>query len=193
MNKTIGILVFFSFFFIQKSEGQRFRGAVVAGLNLVQLDGDGLLGFHQAKFQGGIQVYTKLAERWELGVGILYNQQGSKRTATDFPSEFNKIDLNMVEVPVLFHFHEWKFLVNGGFSYSRLINYHILNNKEENVTADYEFNPTLFSILLGVTLNINEHFGVDLQWSKSLNSLYTREDKLEMHSRAVALRGIYFF
>ncbi len=194
MNKTLIITAAFLCFILQNGLGQRrFRAAAVGGINLVQLDGDGLFGFHQAKLQGGLKVYTRLSERWEFGVGILYTQHGSKRAVVDFPSEFNKIDLNMVEVPILFHFHEWKFLVNGGFSYSRLINYHILSDKDEDVTADYQFEPTIFSIILGVTLNINEHFGVDLRWSKSLNSLYTREDNLKMITRVFAIRGMYFF
>lgn len=193
MHKTLWVLITCLFFVVQEGQSQRFRAAATGGLNLVQLDGDGLLGFHQVKFQAGLKVYTKLSERWEFGVGLLYSQQGSKRTATDFLSEFNKIDLNMVEVPLLFHFHEWKFLVNGGVSYARLINYTILNNKDEDATDLYDFEPTIFSIILGVTLNINEHFGVDLRWSKSLNSLYTNEHNIKMLSRVFAIRGMYFF
>ncbi len=193
MKKILTIIIFGLFLLPLKAQERRFRAAAVGGLNLVQLDGDGLLGFHHFKLQGGLKVYTKLSERWEFGAGILFTQHGSKRAAVDNVPVFKQIDMNMVEVPVLMHFHEWKFIVNGGVSYARLINYRIINYKNEEVTEDYAFNPTMFSIILGATLNINEHFGVDLRWSKSLNSLYRLENGTKMKSRVFAIRGMYFF
>ncbi|MEL6944126.1 MAG: hypothetical protein AAFO82_15815, partial [Bacteroidota bacterium] len=51
---------------------QRFKGAVVAGMNVSQIDGDLLFGFNKFGFNGGVQVSTIFTERWEMSVELLY-------------------------------------------------------------------------------------------------------------------------
>lgn len=190
----LGVLVLsFLFCFSQEGKAQRFKAGVVAGANLNQIDGDLLIGFHHIGFHGGLKVYTIFTERWEMGLSILYSQQGSKAAATDYSLNYDKLQFNFVEVPVLIHFNEWKFKLGTGFSYSRLINYKITDITGDDISDLQDYNSNIFSFIVETSFNVNENLAFNLRWSKSMNNLQANPDNGVFKSRVIGLRAIYTF
>ncbi|MEM8523965.1 MAG: porin family protein [Bacteroidota bacterium] len=174
---------------------QRFKGALVAGMNVSQIDGDLLIGFNKFGFNAGAQVSTVFTERWEMSVELLYSQRGSDRTRNDGPIiEYNRIDLNYVEVPVMLHFIDWKFHFTGGFAYHRLINFEALNQESEDITEFQNYRENNFGITLGATYFATEHIGFDLRWSRSLLDLQIINNQLiKWAEKWITFRTIYVF
>jgi hypothetical protein len=197
MKKYIPGILFLFLFMLQlatPASAQRFKAGLAGGFNLSQLDGDKLIGFNQIGVNAGGRVAAVLSNRWELGVEMLYSQQGSSRVRTDDPSSiYDKIRLNFVEAPVTINFREWKFLLTAGFSYSRLINFKVVDYTGEDITDNQTYNPDIFSMIFGATYNFNEHFGIEVRWSRYLNDLQADESDNKLIGRTIGIRGVYMF
>ncbi|MCI5080098.1 MAG: PorT family protein [Saprospiraceae bacterium] len=192
--RTFSILLMFSllFCFSQQLEAQRFKAGIVAGINLSQLDGDDLVGYNRIGINAGGKVAAVLTDRLELGMELLYSQKGSNRSRTDnFNSTFDEIRLNYVEVPVMLSFTDWKFQVNGGFSYARLIDYRVEDFLEGDVTESFEYNQNIFSIVVGATYFFRENFGLNLRWTQSVSDLQGIDGGNTIRDRTIGLRLLY--
>lgn len=175
------------------AQAQRFKGGLIGGINLAQLDGDKLTGFNKIGFNAGARVSAVLTERWQLSIEMLYAQQGSSRTKNDdFSSIYDKIHLNFVEVPVMINFLEWKFHVSAGFSYGRLMNFEVIDATGEDTSDLQNFNSDIFSGILGATYYFNDHVGLNIRWSKYFNDLAGKGDN-QLIGRVVGIRGVYMF
>lgn len=126
MNKRVFVYIF-SLLFIgisNISNAQIFKGMVMGGLNISQIDGDESAGYSKFGFNGGIGVMAALdkTESFHLSLEMLFNQLGAKENLDPF--QYNT-RLNYVSIPVLFHYEDkkggWTF--GGGFQYSRLISF----------------------------------------------------------------------
>ena len=135
------ILVYLGvFLFCIKSEAQQFKGSIVSGLTLAQIDGDLLSGFNQPGLRGGLHLDSRINDRWSIAMEMAFSQSGSRRQLTDSPGAvIHKIKLNQVEVPVLVQFTEWKFKVGSGLVYQRLVNYSIKDIAGYDATEFYSF------------------------------------------------------
>ena len=154
------------------SQVSRFKGSLLAGLNLSQIDGDRLAGFNQPGAAAGIQVNTIFSTRWEMSMALQFAQQGARRNLNDDPAAaYARIRLNRVEVPVMLQFNEWKFQVGAGLSYSRLIRQRVLDSLEEDVSDQIGFRPDGLSYLFGGTFFFKPDTGFHIQWQKGLWSL----------------------
>lgn len=176
------------------AQAQRFQGGITAGFNMSQLDGDRLAGYNQVGLCGGLRASAVLAEKWQLSLELLYSQLGSDRARNDDPSSiYDNIRLNTVEAPVFVSYTDWKFRVYAGGSFARLINYKVIDIVGEDITDQQTFNPDLFSLILGATFHFSEKFGLDIRWSRHLNSLQADAGDGRILGRQVSIRGVYLF
>lgn len=176
------------------AQAQRFQGGITAGFNMSQLDGDRLAGYNQIGLVGGLRASALLADKWQLSLELLYSQLGSDRARNDDPSSiYDNIRLNLVEAPVFVSYTDWKFKVYAGGSYGRLINYKVIDVVGEDITDNQTFNPDLFSMILGATFHFSEKFGLDVRWSRHLNSLQADAGDGRILGRQVSIRGVYLF
>jgi hypothetical protein len=198
--KLLFLLLFFATQLAAQSNNQRFEGGLVAGINLSQIDGDLLDGFNQPGFHAGAKVNAIITERWRAGIELLYAQQGASRHRLDNPvAAYEKIRINTVEVPVLAHFRDWKIDATAGFSYSRVINYEIIDVTGEDVSDQIPFSPNIYSVVLGVSFRLNEDWAIEFRWSRWMNNI--REDDIVMipggegkfFGRNLTFRGAYTF
>lgn len=172
----------------------RFKASGVVGLNLSQIDGDLLNGFDQPGLHAGMHVSAILSERWELGMELLYNQQGSRRNVySNSQSIYDNIRLNVVEAPVQILFNEWKFQLGAGFSYARIINAKVIDVSGADITEQQNFRDDLINVVLGGTFNFSERWGLNVRWSRSLNNL--RQNKADglFVARSLGIRAVYYF
>lgn len=161
----------------QQLSAQTFSAMLVGGFNLSQIDGDKLGGFNKIGFNTGARVSAKLTDRWSLSTEFLYSQQGASRVPTDdISSQYDKIRLNFVEVPLMINFSDWKILASAGVSYSRLINYEVINDVGSDITELEDYRTDIPSIILGATYFFSEKVAFNFRWSKYLSSLKAPDD-----------------
>ncbi len=173
---------------------RRFIGGIVAGINLSQIDGDDLSGFNQVGLNLGGRVAAVLAPRWQLSMEMLFSQEGSHRNLGDPASAgIDRIRLQMVEVPFMLHFLEWKFHVKAGFSYARVITYTVEDAFGEDVSDLQDYRPNLFFIRFGATYYFNPQIGLNLGWNKSLVNMEADNDAGTLLGRNIYIRGVYLF
>lgn len=178
----------------QIAGAQTFKGGLIGGFNMAQIDGDKLGGYNQIGFAGGLRAAALFNDRWQLGIEMLFSQQGSHRVRDDDPASlYENIRLNFVEAPVLIHFSDWKFRIGAGASYSRLMNYKIIDYSGADITDTETLNPGIFSLVLGITFNFNDHWGLDVRWSRYLNNLQSDKEEAPFFGRVIGIRTIYTF
>jgi hypothetical protein len=188
------ILIYLGIFlFSGRSEGQQFKGSIISGLTLAQIDGDLLSGFNQPGLRGGLHLDSRINDRWSLAMEMAFSQSGSRRQLTDSPGAIlYKIRLNQVEVPLMVQFTEWKFKVGTGFIYQRLFNYALKDIAGSDVTKFYSFRNNHLSFLAACTVQFNERWGMVLSWSKSINALQTNNPAIKFRSRVIGIQTIIY-
>lgn len=195
MKKLFTAILICISFLVGKLEAQddrTFEGNILIGFNLSQIDGDLLAGFNKIGLNAGARVGVSFSERWKASVGLQFAQGGSSFGNNEFSSsQFDRIQLNKVEVPLLVHFKEWKFNLNAGLIYSRLINYKITDVVGEDLTDVILFQDDLLSITIGATYFINDKWGVDFLWSKSLTDLMADPDASTFLTRDLTFRLLF--
>lgn len=180
---------------------RRFEGSAIAGFNLTQIDGDLLEGFNKPGFNVGAKVDAVLTERWRVGIEFLFSQQGARRDRLDNPaSPYDRIHFNMLEVPLMAHFRDWKMEASAGFSYGRIINFEIIDSTGEDASDTIPLSEDVFSLILGGSFHFTENWALNVQWSRWLNNI--REDNIQFIpggesgkfiGRTITVRGIYTF
>jgi len=179
--------------FCLQMKGQQFKGSLISGPTLAQIDGDLLSGFNQPGFRGGFHLDSRMNDRWSLALEMAFSQAGSRRQLTDSPGAIlHKIRLNQVEVPVMVQFSEWKFKVGTGLVYQRLFHYAIKDISGSDVTEFYTFRNNHVSFLASCTMRFNDRWGMVLSWSKSVNALQTNNPALPFRSRVIGIQTIIY-
>lgn len=126
--KRLVVLVLTSFFFLliaEKTNAQRILGGLSVGMNLTQVDGDDLYGFHKVGLNVGPMVAIPFGKKsnWSVSMELLYSQKGSYHHGSVDSLNY-KLVQDYAEIPVLIHFTDKKIISGGvGFSYGQLINY----------------------------------------------------------------------
>lgn len=168
---------------------QTFQATAALGFNLSQIDGDKLFGFNQIGLNGGLRVGVNLSERWQTSLEMRFSQQGSHRTRNDAASAaLDVIRLNLVEVPLMINFSDWKIQAGGGLVYSRLVNYRVVDVNGTDVSELQNFRDNGLAMIFAGTYYFREKWGLSVEWSKYLTNLQTDPGAQRFISRNVAVR-----
>ncbi|MEM9834903.1 MAG: porin family protein [Bacteroidota bacterium] len=189
MHKLLFSLLLLSCFTAVK--GQTFQASVLAGFNMSQIDGDELSGFNSLGFNGGLRVLAVLSDRWRVGPELLFSQQGSRRGVNEFTSDFERVSLNTVEVPLMVYFKDWRFTAEAGLAYQRLINYTIEDPGGADISEDFQFRDNLLNIQFGVTLYLRPNLGINFRWSEHLTDIEANDGNLTLTGRKISIRAVY--
>jgi hypothetical protein len=134
-------------YFTDETE-KRFYGGIVAGVNMCQVDGDGLSGFHRVGLNIGGVVKWQIHPKVVTDVEMLFSQKGSKSVSQNANGnigsyfEFYDIKLNYAEVPIIFNY-----LINKKYQVGLGASYNALIGSKETYETPYgitEFDPELF-------------------------------------------------
>lgn len=162
-----------------------FFGAICAGANFTQVDGDNFAGYHKAGLNLSGLVYIRLGQKFAPSFELCYAQKGSRSgnnqyaLANDKQTGFKKyrINLNYAELPLLLnYFDEKKSNFGAGFSFS-----YLMTSKESYTTSTgitYEQDAKLFPFRktdVNFLLNGNAHIWkgifINLRYAYSLYSI----------------------
>ena len=194
MNYKTGLIaiLFLSLTTLLSAQEQRFKGSLVGGVVLSQIQGDRLAGYNKFGFQAGAKVDAIIDERWSVGIELLYTQHGSSRSVNDpISAVFDKIQLNLVEAPIMLYFRDWKFELGAGISYGSLINFTATDVFGEDVTDTPDFNNDIWALNIGVGFHFTEKWTLDVRWSRYLSNLQADAAAGTFLGQNIAIRGIY--
>jgi len=190
-NLVIVFCLLLSGYFCQ---AQVFKGEIIGGINITQLDGDYKVGYKKAGAHAGIGVmfpfnFVKGRENkpWAVSMEILFNQRGVRARNYNYnPKDTTKPDskvkmdyhlkMNYVSLPVMLHYTEKDFITFGlGFAYNRMFS---VSEVEFDVPQTYDSIGKLssndFSVLVDVRLRIWQQLKFGFRFEYSMFSLRTR-------------------
>lgn len=118
MKKLVFILLLFIPLILS---AQRFKGGIVLGMNVSQVDGDNFPGYNKAGLVGGAFVFTNFQEKWGAQMEIRYAAKGS--AAPKYYSYIRKYRLQYIEIPILAQYEPLnKLKLQMGLSFGYLFN-----------------------------------------------------------------------
>ena len=161
-------------------ESRVFQGGLVGGLNFSQIDGDSFYGYHKLGFNVGGKVYAHFSKTFGMSMELIYSQKGSRAVVvTESPYVGAYIykyymDVNYVEVPLVLHYVTFKYDIEVGASYARLI------KSDEYVVADQpvyidpeanRFNSSDIDFICGLSRQVYKKLFANIRYQYSLTSI----------------------
>ena len=147
------IIVLLLVFWINSMYAQsKFKAGIKAGLGTSQVSGDNASGFHHFGFMGGGFVKTNFKNEVFSGrIEMLFTQKGSRKTADPDNNDytFYQMDLDYIEIPVLFGYKNNKFIFEAGPSIGALI-----KSDEYDIVGPLVYQRAFFKKELGINLGI---------------------------------------
>lgn len=164
----------------QEAVERRFKGGIIGGFNLSQIEGDDAAGYNKIGIQAGARVAIVLKEKMDLGIEMLFSQRGSAARNINQGAFPFKLTLNYIEVPVLFNYMDWqvededyyRLHFHAGFSYGRLISF----ASDDLVIIDDFIRDNDVSWIGGATYYINENLGITARYSRSLYPFFAPDE-----------------
>nr|NQU92359.1 PorT family protein [Bacteroidota bacterium] len=212
------ILRFFVVLFLFAASGeiqaQRVMGAVIGGVNATNVQGDDVYGFKKFGMNVGVAAIVPVAEKWSFSLETTYSQKGSyhkkggRGMDYSIKHDYNqyKLVLNYLEVPVLFHFEDKRYLKAGtGFSYGRLIEVKEWEDGYRVATTtlnDGPYDLNDFSWLFDVQVPIYRQLKINARYSFSMikirereyeNVSPTEEKVRKQYNQVLSLRVVWIF
>jgi hypothetical protein len=197
-----GIVLFFltlsvSLILPQRTWSQHILGAVSAGINLSQVDGDEVYGFNRVGFNGGPSVIIPFGKdkKWSVTMELLYSMQGSRqkseyavtdtvirRDSLKFYDGY-KLSLNYVQIPVIVHFTDKRRFAGGvGFLYGQLVGvteYEDYNDPRgfvrTNTTLQSPYTMADIQVLADIRIRLYQKLWLNARYSYSMFSIRHRE------------------
>jgi len=197
-RKFIFILVIaFSLILPFRSFSQHILGAMSAGINLTQVDGDEVYGYHKVGLNIGPSVIIPFGKdkRWSVTMELLFSQLGSKQKSEYGPTDTivkkdstkyydgYRLSLTYVQIPVIVHFTDKRFIAGGiGLQYGQLVavtEYEDYNDirgfVRTSTTLAGPYSRSDLEVLADVRLRIYRGFWFDARYSYSIFSIRHRE------------------
>ncbi|MDR2408417.1 MAG: PorT family protein [Bacteroidales bacterium] len=176
------------------SDAQVFKGEIIGGFNLTQVDGDQEIGYKKIGVHAGIGVMFPFSFKgnqenkpWAVSMEILFNQRGSRARNLNYNPQdtINNytqgkfrylLRLNYVSLPVIIHFTDKdKWTVGVGFAYNRMFS---SKEWEYDVLQTYDsvkrLNPNDFTVLADVRFRIWQQLKFGFRFEYSMFSLRSR-------------------
>lgn len=192
--------LFFSLLFLVfiscNAYSQRILGALSAGMNLSQVDGDEKYGFKKAGLNIGPSVIIPFGKnkKWSVTMELLFSQLGSRQkeqysndtiadTTTSEYYDGYKLKLNYVQVPVMVHFKDKNIIAGGvGFSYGQLVGaqeWEDYNDsrgffKVETTTLRSPYTMSDLQVIADIRLRLYQRLWFNFRYSYSIFWIRTR-------------------
>lgn len=160
--------------------GQVFKGAVIAGFNLSQVDGDEIYGFKKFGANVGASAIIPFTDHWEVSIETLFSQKGSYQgpQRDDSLSGEYKLKLNYLEIPVVVHYNDKNRMMFGlGFSFGRLTSVEEFEHgrKVETTTINGPYDRNDFNGIADIRFRIYQRLKFNVRYAYSIKKIRTRE------------------
>lgn len=209
MKKIIALLfiILFLNIFFSNLKAQVIKGALIAGFNMTQVDGDEVYGFKKFGFNVGAAAIIPVKKKWSVSLETIFSQKGAYQRPQYFDSlytgEYN-LKLNYVEVPVLMHFTEKNlFSFGAGFSWGRLVSSKEIEHGgiQPPYSDSVYFNKNDYNLLVDFRFRIWKRLKFNIRYAYSLAKIRTREFyslantswSRKQYNNVITFRLIYVF
>jgi hypothetical protein len=158
---------------------QRFKGAIMGGMNICQVDGDEVYGYKRVGGTFGVAAILPI-KNFDITLETNYSQEGAKEKQqyNYYDSTVNlqytgqyDLHLNYVQVPLVAHYTDKeRYTFGAGFSYGRLVS----SSEEEHGggVAPYSdtvpFNKNDWDVLLDLQVRIWKQLKFNVRFSYSM-------------------------
>jgi hypothetical protein len=216
-------IVSFSLIFSDQLFSQHILGAISAGVNLSQVDGDQVYGYNKVGLTIGPSVIIPFGKMktWSVTLELLYSQLGSlqknENTAVDTiykkpPLYYDgyRLSLNYVQIPVIVHYTDKRFIAGGvGFSYGQLVSVTEYEDYDDirgfvrtNTTLQGPYSRSDIEALAEVRVRIYQGFWFDVRYSYTMFPIRTREFENQyfgntfirkQYNNVITLKVVYIF
>ena len=171
----------------RKQKEPLFGAGVLAGPSFSQIDGDNFTGYSKVGIYGGAQAIVRFDRRNQLRIGLLYHQKGNRVESKNNPTYRDKdriMELNYAEVPFVLHhkltYNELKrsaTVVEAGIAYGRLLGARFEEIESRIDSSPYafledDFSRNELSAVVGLSYQINDHFGFGFRSTMALRKYY---------------------
>jgi hypothetical protein len=211
MRSVLGaVLFFFVLYFPANSYGQRIQGVLIGGFNTTNVQGDDVFGFHKVGLNAGAAAFIPFGDNWSVSLETSYSEKGAYHAkggrGMDYmlKHDYNeyKLVLNYVEVPILIHFEDKKFLKAGtGFSYGRLIEVKEWEDGVRMATTtltDGPYDLNDFSWIFDIQIPIYQQLKFDARYSFSIFKIreryyYNADETRKQYNQVLSFRVMWVF
>ena len=176
---------------------QRFKGAVMGGMNISQVDGDEVYGYHRIGGQIGLAAILPL-KKWDITLETVFNQKGAFQKQQylheDYDTIFDQINssyhidtaiytgaydlrLNYVEIPLMVHYTDKeRYTVGIGFSYGRLVNFSEIEHggNVPPYSDTVKFSKNDYNFLADLQIRVWKQLKFNIRFSYSMASIRER-------------------
>lgn len=181
--KKIWIITGLSYILLHFSliaDAQVIKGAVIAGFNLSQVDGDEVFGFKKFGANVGVSAIVPFSDHWEVSIETLFSQKGShqKPQREDSLTGEYLLKLNYLDIPVMVHFNDKDIVTFGlGFSYGRLTNVEEYEHGQriETTTIEGPYSRSDINGIADIRFRIWQRLKFNIRYAYSLKKIRTRE------------------
>jgi len=182
MKKQVQLTIFICLLTLVSNFGysQVFKGEVLGGFNLSQVDGDETAGFKKMGLNGGVGVVAPIYKNWSLSLETIYSQKGSKQKPQSYDSLDGsyKLYLDYVEVPFMIQYTDKDIVSAGaGFSWGRLVNIEEFKDgyRVDSVTLQSGvFDRDDWMVFGDVKVRLYKNLLMNLRYSYSIDKIATR-------------------
>lgn len=180
MKKSIYIFLLIFLVSLIQVNAQRFRGELIAGMNKSQVDGDEAYRFRKYGFNFGAGVAVPVYKNWFASMELLYSEKGSylKASRNDTMDGSYRLNINYLEVPVLFYYTDKEFISAGaGFSWGNLIN---IREQEKRyvippVDLDTVYRKSDLNAIADLRVRIYKNLKLNVRYAYSIRSIGERD------------------
>lgn len=168
-------------------QGQKFTGSAVLGVNLAQIDGDFLYGFHKIGLTGGAKIGYSMDKNKYLNLEFLYSERGSAVKLFETNPD-KRYTLRYLEIPVIFSIHDWYrdkkdyhvVRADVGLSYGALFQLEV-----PPVVNEEDFRSHDISYVLGAAVQFTKNIGLSVRYTRSFFDMLqtTLDDGREINFR----------
>jgi len=169
MKKIIAVL--YLFMLTLNIEAQQFNGGVMFGFASSQVTGDSYAGFKKAGFAGGFYVGLDLNEKSALEMELHFIQKGSRYNDTTYLEDMQQylLRLNYIDLPILYHYKQGRFVFEAGLSVSFLLSSFEEKDYFESTYDDWK--KHCFNSVFGVKIHLTPAWVIGVSTSNSINSI----------------------
>ncbi|MBS1637473.1 MAG: PorT family protein [Bacteroidetes bacterium] len=168
MKKLITIFSFAAATLAAQQEPKTFNLLINAGITACQVHGDSYNGFHKLGGMGGVGVEYTVSGKFAPSLYIQFIQKGAQHNPNPAKGDLKAyyLNLNYVEVPLLFTYKQQRFLFDIGVSAGYLISYYE-GTELGNITGYSPFRKMEYSVKAGLGYKLSEKFYANVRSSNS--------------------------
>lgn len=182
MNRKILLLIVLLAFLASSGVyAQRIMGAVIAGVNATQVDGDEVFGYHKFGLNAGAAAIIPFSNNWAVTVETIYSQKGAHQRSQYVDSLDGSYDLklNYLDIPVLLQYTDKEIVTFGtGLSWGRLVAVDEQRHgypMPETTLESGIYRSSDVNILLDVKFRLIDRLRFNVRYAYSVRPIATRE------------------